>query len=320
MRSCLWWLVLLLATMLRSCHVLKLVILQHINELRRVKTATAPLLEKHGAEVISWSGRVDNERVAAQLASLGSMTLLWPGDGNHVDHSSDNHDRQDSVVCILDGTWQEAEQIYRKGPACLLNMKRRSIATTSPSVYRLRQDFGFKNKFGGARCLCTAEVGARLLHESGFEDASHQVLADLDAMQSNYHKIRSLPDSGVAGGGENATVYCLVAQTGRSTYVGATLDLDRRLRQHNGEIGGGAKATAGLSWNVAVTVKGFPSWSTALQFEWKWKQLTRKQPVRKDPLEKRRQALVALLELDKATQNALPFSEWASPPLVTWKE
>ena len=57
---------------------------------------------------------------------------------------------------------------------------------------------------------------------------------------------------------------------------------------------------------------------TALQFEWKWKQLTRKQPVRMDPLEKRRQALAALLELNKATQNALPFSEWPCKPIVSW--
>ena len=308
---------LILASMLRSCNFLKLVILQHTNELRRVKSSTAPLLtSNYGAvEVLQWSGRVDNERIAAQLASLGSMTLLWPGDGKDEEVGEHtNVELKDSVVCVLDGTWQEAEQIYRKGPDCLRNMKRKSIVSTIPSVYRLRKDFGFKNKFG-ERCLCTAEVGARLLHESGFADTSRQVLADLDAMQSDPNNVvRALPGSNC----ENATVYCLVEQTGRSTYVGATLELDRRLRQHNGEIKGGAKATAGKRWSLAATVTGFPSWPTALQFEWKWKQLTRKQPVRMDPLEKRRQALAALLELDKATQNALPFSEWPSKPIVCW--
>jgi len=37
-------------------------------------------------------------------------------------------------------------------------------------------------------------------------------------------------------------VYLLVAEDG-ATYVGATVDLEHRLRQHNGQIGGGAKAT-----------------------------------------------------------------------------
>ena len=37
-------------------------------------------------------------------------------------------------------------------------------------------------------------------------------------------------------------VYLLVSSTG-ATYVGATVDLNRRLRQHNKEIKGGAHAT-----------------------------------------------------------------------------
>jgi hypothetical protein len=86
--------------------------------------------------------------------------------------------------------------------------------------------------------------------------------------------------------------------------------LDRRLRQHNGEIGGGAKATAGLSWNVAVTVKGFPSWSTALQFEWKWKFLTRKVPQGATSLQRRLEALNMLVASDRATSQSIPFSEF----------
>ena len=38
-------------------------------------------------------------------------------------------------------------------------------------------------------------------------------------------------------------VYLLQASSGRATYVGATTNLDRRLRQHNKEIVGGATAT-----------------------------------------------------------------------------
>ena len=35
----------------------------------------------------------------------------------------------------------------------------------------------------------------------------------------------------------------LLESTNHSTYIGATLDLDHRLRQHNMEIKGGARAT-----------------------------------------------------------------------------
>jgi predicted GIY-YIG superfamily endonuclease len=54
------------------------------------------------------------------------------------------------------------------------------------------------------------------------------------------------------------------------TYVGYTVDLDRRVRQHNGELVGGAKYTQhGRPWKVIGYVTGFPTDSLALQFEWR---------------------------------------------------
>ena len=75
----------------------------------------------------------------------------------------------------------------------------------------------------------------------------------------------------------------LLVCTDNSTYVGATVDVDRRLRQHNKEIKGGAHATGikvnqGKIWERACYVQGFPDWQAALQFEWRWKQLSRKLP------------------------------------------
>lgn len=53
------------------------------------------------------------------------------------------------------------------------------------------------------------------------------------------------------------------------TYIGFTLDVPRRVRQHNGEITGGAKRTARhRPWKPVVFVTGFASRTAALQFEW----------------------------------------------------
>jgi predicted GIY-YIG superfamily endonuclease len=112
-------------------------------------------------------------------------------------------------------------------------------------------------------------------------------------------------------------VYLLTSTKG-NTYVGATIDLDRRLRQHNKEIKGGAHATGikvaqGEIWTRAVHVSGFPDWQATLQFEWRWKQLTRKLPINMNPLERRIIALKELTELPKSTTKAKPYSEWPTP-------
>jgi len=115
-------------------------------------------------------------------------------------------------------------------------------------------------------------------------------------------------------------VYLLVSSDG-ATYIGATVDLDRRLRQHNKELVGGAHATgtkvaAGETWTRAAYVSGFPDWTAALQFEWRWKQLSRKLPNWWNPLDRRMNALSTLLSLKQSTTKALPFAEWISPPVV----
>jgi structure-specific endonuclease subunit SLX1 len=115
-------------------------------------------------------------------------------------------------------------------------------------------------------------------------------------------------------------VYLLVS-TGGATYVGATVDLDHRLRQHNKEIKGGAVATSmrvsrGETWRRHCYVSGFPTWQSALQFEWRWKQIHRKLSRTCSPLENRMKALEILLSLDRPTTNAIPYSEWTTFPEV----
>ena len=115
-------------------------------------------------------------------------------------------------------------------------------------------------------------------------------------------------------------VYLLVSTSG-NTYVGATVDLNRRLRQHNKEIKGGARATSvkvsqGETWVRAAHVSGFPDWQAALQFEWRWKHLSRKYDIKIKPLERRMRALNDLLALERPTSKAIAYTEWKSPPEV----
>lgn len=115
-------------------------------------------------------------------------------------------------------------------------------------------------------------------------------------------------------------VYLLLSSD-NATYVGATIDLDRRLRQHNKEIKGGAfatsaKVTKGETWIRACHVEGFPDWQAALQFEWRWKHLSRQLSNKLKPLERRMKALEQLLALERPTTKAKAYSEWESKPNV----
>ncbi len=58
-----------------------------------------------------------------------------------------------------------------------------------------------------------------------------------------------------------------------STYIGATVDVKRRVRQHNGEIKGGAKSTnrRGGVWKTLCYVQGFSGENEALRYEWRVK-------------------------------------------------
>ncbi len=105
--------------------------------------------------------------------------------------------------------------------------------------------------------------------------------------------------------------YCLQSST-NSTYIGSTIDPDRRLRQHNRELVGGAKATGrAVGWKRVCCVTGFPDERSALQFEWKWKHSSRKKQG--SPLEKRLLALEELLNAEHSTSTSQPFNTYPSP-------
>ena len=122
-----------------------------------------------------------------------------------------------------------------------------------------------------------------------------------------------------------AYVY-FIESTNGSTYIGATVNLDKRIRQHNKEIKGGATATsnkvlAGEVWTYHCYVENFPSFNEALKFEWRWKQISRqiqKKNPKIKPREKRIQALTELLQLDRPTSRAMLYSEWENKPNVVY--
>lgn len=101
------------------------------------------------------------------------------------------------------------------------------------------------------------------------------------------------------------------------SYVGATNNLSRRVRQHNGEIKGGAKYTTskcGLGeWQPLLHVKGFPNYTSALQFEWRWKKMTQTQRKRHPALtvvEGRLLALSEMFKMERVTKQADPMNNW----------
>jgi predicted GIY-YIG superfamily endonuclease len=119
-------------------------------------------------------------------------------------------------------------------------------------------------------------------------------------------------------------VYLLLSSD-NCTYVGATVNLDRRLRQHNKEIKGGAQMTGskvekGEAWIRACHVEGFPDWQSALQFEWRWKQLSRKITSSMHPLKRRMMALKQLINLERPTSKAKAYSEWSEPPKIVLED
>jgi structure-specific endonuclease subunit SLX1 len=121
------------------------------------------------------------------------------------------------------------------------------------------------------------------------------------------------------------SVYILATEDNSATYVGATVDPDRRLRQHNKEITGGAKATAarvatGHKWRRLCRVTGFPDNHAALSFEWRLKSLTRRSAMASlAPIDRRLRCLADLMAMDRPTTVAAPFATYEGGwPCINW--
>ena len=90
--------------------------------------------------------------------------------------------------------------------------------------------------------------------------------------------------------------YCIRNEKKTKTYVGATNHFCRRIRQHNREIVGGAKATGGYKWHKIILVHGFDTRHDLLSFEWHFKHV---RTVNKSGIKRRVEALTKLLSIDR---------------------
>jgi len=67
---------------------------------------------------------------------------------------------------------------------------------------------------------------------------------------------------------------CYILKCGNYTYNGCTNNFKRRIRQHNGEIVGGAKCTSRRGpWEPYCIITGFKDNIEALQAEWRIKKV-----------------------------------------------
>ena len=96
----------------------------------------------------------------------------------------------------------------------------------------------------------------------------------------------------------------------RRTYVGCTCRGARhRLRQHNGEIRGGARQTqTARPWVVRTLVTGFRTRQEALQFEFAWRRVHRR-GRHVYSVRGRRNSLAKLCSMTRWSRNAPPSDE-----------
>ena len=74
-------------------------------------------------------------------------------------------------------------------------------------------------------------------------------------------------------------VYILKAVSKNKYYIGYTINLSRRIRQHNRLISGGAKSTAGNTWEYYAIFTGINNKILGLKLEWRLKHLTKSRNI-----------------------------------------
>ncbi|KAH8974919.1 hypothetical protein BDL97_01G128000 [Sphagnum fallax] len=164
--------------------------------------------------------------------------------------------------------WRKAEN---KCCCCRTRRTTRSVAAQNLRHQECQQlgDLGD----GGGNATTISLGGSNNNNNSGaFKRKASATIAAAAADDDN-------DDTQVVDRDDSWWAYLLLSANSRKTYVGVSSNVVRRLRQHNGELAGGAKAArAGRPWHLACTVGSFSSRSQACQFEWRWKKYSKSSP------------------------------------------
>ena len=112
-----------------------------------------------------------------------------------------------------------------------------------------------------------------------------------------------------------------IIANGNYTYAGVSPTPDKRLRQHNGEIKGGAKYTTGRGpgWKHICLITGFEDKIQAMQFEWAVKHVP---PRNSGGLIMRMKKVYQVLNYERWTSKAplareIPLEiEWLIEPFI----
>ena len=237
-----------------------IVVLQHIKEQGR-PTATARLLDHDSlaghlrVEFWEWSGRKENAQLEAALEALpGPRRLLWTDGSASEEESREGPCKTERrtipaaagcTYIIIDGTWQEARTIMRKGPSALRALPRTTLQPGAPSTYTLRRNYGWRERFGALSeagedgLLCTAEAGACLLERGGDTTGADRVRELLAEFQGAYAALGASAAGRLADGPrgqrrdrrERAPVARLRACASDSELAAEYKRFDERLRQ-----------------------------------------------------------------------------------------
>ena len=99
---------------------------------------------------------------------------------------------------------------------------------------------------------------------------------------------------------------CYILKCNNYTYNGCTNNFKRRIRQHNGEIKGGAKCTSRRGpWEPYCIITGFKDNIEALQTEWRIKKVEGRRRARKYcGAEGRIKGLNQILKLEQFTSKS----------------
>ncbi len=138
-------------------------------------------------EVFTWYRTVPDERLLAFLDDPRySPFVIFPDDQpDYADRvvgiaavTRVKREGRIPVFILLDGTWRQARRIFRKSPY-LDDLPVLPLATARQTRYRLR-------KPASAAHLCTAEVAAELLRQSGDTAAADTLDDYFDAFNDSY--------------------------------------------------------------------------------------------------------------------------------------